>query len=144
MAATRVEADTVIVVVDLDDGCPVDWSKHFSDRCAKISTHTRKPVECCFAVREYECWLLADLTHLQRTAKEYSWDVEVICENPSAVRGAKELLGRAMGRRYRETVDQLTLTKKIDPKRLFERDRSFRKLVKAVLNKDYTTLRASL
>jgi hypothetical protein len=61
-----------------------------------------------------------------------------VFENASAIRDAKGALDRACKRKgYKQMRDQLLFTKKIDVKKLAQRDRSYRKLLKSILDKSY-------
>lgn len=140
MAATRSQAEAVLVAVDLDDGCCVEWHEEFVRRSEEIADRYAKPVRVCFAIREFECWFLEDLDHLRAVAPEYDWRSDFSCANPSAVRGAKEALQAAMKARYKASTDQAVLAKKLDAPRLYQRSRSFRKFVRGVTGLDYVDL----
>ena len=142
MAASRPEADAVVVAVDLEDECAANLHAEFVGRCRPIAARFGKSIRVCFAIREFESWLLSSIPRLRQSCPEYNWNQQFVCRNPPDVRGAKEAVSQAIQRRYRETVDQLVLTRGINPCELFCVDRSFRKLVKSVTDVDYDLLRA--
>lgn len=140
MAASRPDANLVLIAVDLDDGCHVEKQAQFLARLAPIEAEFQKPIRVCFCVREYECWFLECLDHLKAAAAEYDWIDGNLITNPHAIRGAKEALQRCMRRHYKETTDQLALTRRLDLKGLFAKNRGFRKFAKAVTGLTYGEL----
>lgn len=140
MAACRPDANLVLLVIDLDDDCAATMQKEFKQRCKDIEKRYCKPIEFCFIIKEFECWLLADLVNLREKCRDYNWLQDFRCERHYDIRGAKAMLGRAMRRHYKETVDQLKLAKALDLISLFSKDRSFRKFVKSVTQINYAIL----
>jgi hypothetical protein len=137
LAASRADVQRVIIVADIDDGCPVEKARHLQQRVASAEQRFAKPIHVCLAVREFEGWLLCDLDNIRQLVREYPWKQEVVCEDGNLVRGAKEHLGRAMGRRYREPIDQAVLSRHINVHNVAEKSRSFRKFIKAVTGLSY-------
>jgi hypothetical protein len=86
------------------------------------------------ARREFEAWLLASLESM-RGHRGIPLDAEPIDE-PEAIRGAKERLGRLMGRRYLERTDQPGLTARIDVALARSRSPSFDKLLRDLARAD--------
>jgi hypothetical protein len=91
-------------------------------------------------VREYEVWFLQDLANLQATASDYEWIEDFVCESPEGRRDAKGLIDAAMKQTYKETVDQLKLTRRLGLTTLYKADRSFRRFVKAISGLGYEDL----
>jgi hypothetical protein len=140
MAATRQEADVVLIVVDLDDGCASEFHEEFARRAQAAADPFGKPVRVCFCIREYECWFLEDVANLIDQTPEIPWVDGYACANPPAIRGAKEELKRAMRKNYKETQDQSYFTRKLNLGELFVRSRSYRKFVKSVTGMSYEAL----
>ena len=140
LAASRPDIDLVLIIVDLDDGCPVTWHRNFTDRCIAAKQKYNKQIEVCFIVREFEAWLLHNLDRLKIDHPEIAWNQDFTIVDPTRNRGAKEILAKAMKRRYRETTDQLVFTRSLNTPFTFSRDRSFRRFVKIVTGLEYSAL----
>lgn len=141
LAATRANADEIFVIVDLDDGCPVEYSAEFNARADAISHRLGKPVHICFCVREYESWLLADLTTLSEAFPEYEIDVSLFTGNAETIRAAKEALRRAcVAKGYKPIRDQLLFTKQMNVFCVGSKSRSFRKIIKMLTGLPYETI----
>lgn len=139
MAATRDDIDSVLVLLDLEDDCPVQVHKNFLERSKPITDRYGKDISICLAYREFETWFLHDLPALKTSCTDYVW-TEIICENPESRRGGKEQIALAIGRRYRETVDQKILSKAMNIDNVFKKSRSFRKFAKEVSGLSYQDL----
>lgn len=144
MAIGRPGTDLVLVVVDLYDGCAVEEAQRFNERIAQMNICGGPPVRVCFCVREYESLFLAGLEGLRVAAPEHGWDEAFSCEHPEKVRGAKGAINRAMKRHYKELVDQPSLTGKLDLKELFQRSRTYRKLLRCLTDFNYEELEVLL
>jgi hypothetical protein len=140
LAAQRPDADAVLVVVDLDDGCAANSHHDFAQRADAIAAEIGKDVRICFCVREYECWFLNELDTLKAEAPEYGWVDGYSCVSPHEIRGAKGYLNRGMARHYKETIDQLSLTRRLNIRRLYGNSRSFRKFVRSMTGFEYDIL----
>jgi hypothetical protein len=141
LAASRPGADLILVAVDLDDGCPVDYQSQFRDRAEAISGALKGvPVRFAFCIREYEAWFVFNIESLRVAAPEFDWKAGWACEDPSVKRNAKGLLREAMARHYKPSVHQLRLTQCVDLKSLFAQSRAYRKLVKSLAGVDYELL----
>jgi hypothetical protein len=88
----------------------------------------------CFIEREYETFFLHSIESIRDRYEELPWNQGEIDNNtnPESRRGAKEYLGRLMGKSYRETRDQARFTPAIDLELLYRRSRSFRHFVSAI------------
>jgi hypothetical protein len=142
LAASR-KLDSIMVVVDLDDGCAKEFAEEFNRRAQPIAVETGIPIDICFCIREYETWLLQDIGNLALKLPEYGIDQASLLE-AEKIRSAKEVLrGRCKTKGYKQIRDQLIFTKKIDILGLGIRDRSFRKFLKSVTGLSYVDLRAA-
>lgn len=116
------EADVILVLMDLEDDCPVAESENVKDRIGVWKAGRDIKVELCFLVREYET------IFLQAPSCLGQYDEAHLPSNPEAIRGAKERIKLITGRRYKETQDQLILTKLLDIGTALENSRSLRRL----------------
>jgi len=143
LAISREDIDQVLVLVDLDDGCAAEFCAEFKKRADPISQESGKKIDICFCVREYEVWFLTIIDILRVELPDYGIPAGLAFENPDTIRAAKGTLDRACAKKgYKQMRDQLLFTKKIDVKQLAKRDRSYRKLLKSLLNKSYDEIRA--
>jgi hypothetical protein len=140
LAASQEKTEYVVVAVDHDDGCAVETYKALLPRAQLAAAKYGKDVQICFCIREFEAWLLTDVDNLRTAAPEYPWDQEYRCAQPELIRDAKGHLEKAMGRTYKETIDQSRLVKKLNISALYKNSRSFRKFVKCVTGLDYDML----
>lgn len=141
LAASREDIDHILVLVDLDDGCPAEFAKEFNDRATPISQETGKKIHICFCVREYEAWFLASIDVIREQHPEYGIPGDLAFPDAETIRAAKGALERACKNRgYKQMRDQHAFTKKLDIRKLSARSRSFRKFVKSVLDIDYDQL----
>jgi len=89
------------------------------------------PVGVVLAYREFETWFLAAAESL-RGRRGLPADLEPP-DNPEAIRGAKEWLGKHMPRKYSETLDQPALTDKFDlgaARRIDSFDKCYREVMR--------------
>jgi hypothetical protein len=138
------DIESILIVVDLDDGCPVSTREELSERISAMGDVLNAEVRICFCIREYECWFLENMDHLTLDAPEYGWLPDFSCENPTAKRDAKGILNSAMTKHYKEIVDQLKLTQRLDLKALYAQSRSYRRFVKALAGCDYDLIEATI
>lgn len=125
LAATR-GADKILVIIDLDDGCVAEEYAHFVERSQTWRNGRHIDVDCCFLNREYETLFLHDPQSMGH------FDPEKIPENPESIRGAKEAVSRAAGKRYKETQDQLIYTNSLSVETCLQNSRALRKLAKCI------------
>lgn len=125
-AAKAGDQGWVLVLMDADDDCPVEWATSVAHRAKIVLPH--RPVSVVCADREFEAWFLASAEALNgRRGLRIS--PEDIPANPDAIRGAKEWLShRIPDGRYRETTDQPALSAIMDMEMARRRSRSFRKM----------------
>lgn len=109
----------VLVLLDLDDGCPAEKGPELAARIRAMEELPFSVAVVC-AKCEYEAWFLASLESIQR---------QNYLDDPEAIRGAKEWLGREFG--YREVRDQSRYTQQLDVTLARQRSRSFRRLCHA-------------
>lgn len=111
----------VLVLFDLDDGCPKEVGTAIADRIRAMEALPFTVAVVC-AKREYEAWFLASLESIH-PGTTYGGD-------PEALRAAKGWLEREFG--YREVRDQARYTRALDIALAGQRSRSFRRLTHAV------------
>lgn len=128
------QTDLILVALDLDDHCPVEEYKKASEIIDTWRNGRVIPVEVVFFNREYETMFLhcpEDITDNVISARHL---------NPELLRDAKGAVKEIIGRRYKETQDQVAFSKKIDLHKLYDRSRAFRKLCKSIIGMDYESL----
>ncbi len=115
------DCGAVLVLFDLDDGCPKEVAPAVADR---IRAMERLPftVTVVCAKREYEAWFLASLESIH-PGRTYAGD-------PEGLRAAKGWLEREFG--YREVRDQARYTEALNTPLAEPRSRSFRRLRHAI------------
>jgi len=105
----------VVVLLDMDDDCPVQKARDLAARIQKVSGLSC-PVAVVCAKCEYEAWFLASLESI--TGDIYEGD-------PETRRDAKGWLRKRYG--YKQTRDQAVYTRKIDVAKACQLSRSFRR-----------------
>ena len=130
LATLERNCGAILILLDLDDGCPLTEVQQLVTEVR--ACHLSVPVAIVFAYREYEAWFLASLQtiagHCNLPAGlTYQGDVE-------GRRGVKEWLSGQMpkGKAYKETIDQVNMTRLIDFELAHQQSRSFRRLDHAV------------
>jgi hypothetical protein len=120
----------ILVLVDADDDCAVDWAKRACDRC-KDSEMT-VPVAVVCVVREYEAWFLASIDSIKGSSR-LNQDIE-FDGDPEDFGAVEEWFTQQMpsGRAYKETIDQASFTSLIDVPLAINNSRSFKRLCHAV------------
>ncbi len=130
LALLKPKCSGVLILLDLDDGCPKEEACRLAERIRKLSPP--KPVAVVLAHREYEAWFVASLESL---AGQYGLPEGIqYVGDPEAKRGVKEWLTAQMpkGESYDETYHQPRMTAKMDIDSAYSRSRSFRRLLHAV------------
>ena len=130
LALLQPECAAVVILFDGEDDCPKELA-------AKVRAWARKaaagkPCDVVVAYREYETWFLAALESLRG---QYGIPKNATAPaNPESKRDAKGALEEFMppDRAYSETGDQPAMSASFDMGLAHRRNRSFRKLVKAV------------
>lgn len=130
LAFLQPECAAVVLLFDGEDDCPKElaekvraWAKEASGRV---------PCDVVIAYREYETWFLAAVESLRG---KYGIRMNATApDNPEAKRDAKGALEEFMpaDRAYSETGDQPGMSDAFDMGLAYRRNRSFRKLVKAM------------
>lgn len=121
--------------MDADDNCAVEWASQALVRCKQVVTDI--PISIVCAVREFETWILPSLESIRgkpirgSVAFNQSATFEGDLESLS---GVKEWIGQQLplGRAYKETTDQASMTALIDISLALSNSRSFRRLCHAV------------
>lgn len=128
MAVNQTDCAAVLILFDLDDGCPKEKAAELTRWAREVVSS--KPYAVVLAHREYEAWFLAAVESL----RGYNGiaDNAVTPDNPESIRGAKQHLQRLMAREYTySTADQVSLTSDFDMVAAYHHSRSFRRLVNA-------------
>ena len=130
LAMAQPDCAAVLVLFDGEDQCPVELAAKV--RLWAQAAAGQIPCEVVIAYREYETWFLAALESLRgrcRIAEDASAPA-----NPELKRDAKGALEEFMpsGASYAPTIHQQKLSAVFDMSLAHQRNRSFRKLTKAV------------
>lgn len=130
LALLQPECAAVVILFDGEDDCPKELATQV--RAWAREAAGLKPCDVVVAYREYETWFLAALESLRGQygiAKDAATPV-----NPESKRDAKGALEAFMpaDRAYSETGHQPAMSAAFDLGLAHRRNRSFRKLVKAV------------
>ena len=127
----RLSPDAVLVLLDLDDGCPMEEGPRLA---ASLRTFDLPfPVAVVLAHREYEAWFLASLPSIAAGDNSLPTDASYEAD-PESPRDCKKPLTALMprGQSYRETAHQAPFTSAIDFEMAAARSRSFRRLLHAI------------
>ncbi len=112
--------DAVLILLDLDDGCPVEEARALAQGLRNLSPP--KPIAVAFAVREFEAWFLA--------AAQSLWGQTY--PQPESRRDAKGEIRRHFCPDYAPTTHQASLSAEMDLSQASANSRSFRRLLHAV------------
>ncbi|MBI4625041.1 MAG: DUF4276 family protein [Verrucomicrobia bacterium] len=130
LALLQPECAAVVILFDGEDDCPKELAA--SVRAWARDAAGGKPCDVVIAYREYETWFLAALESLRG---QYGIPRNATAPaDPESKRDAKGALEEFMpaDRAYSETGDQPAMSAAFDMGLAHRRNRSFRKLVKAV------------
>lgn len=130
LALLQKECSGVVILFDGEDDCPKELAGQVRKWAHEAAAGT--PCEVVVAYREYETWFLAALESLRG---RYGIHQDATAPaNPESRRNAKGALEEFMpaDRAYSETGDQPAMSAVFDMGLAHRRNRSFRKLVKAV------------
>jgi len=130
LALLQPECAAVVILFDGEDDCPKELAAQVRAWAREVASGT--PCDVVVAYREYETWFLAALESLRGqygVAKDAAAPA-----NPESKRDAKGALEEFMppDRAYSETGDQPAMSAVFDMGLTHRRNRSFRKLVKAI------------
>lgn len=130
LALLQPECAAVVILFDGEDDCPKELAA--TVRAWAREAAAGRPCDVVIAYREYETWFLAALESLRGQfgiAKNATAPA-----NPESKRDAKGALEEFMppDRAYSETGDQPAISATFDMGLAHRRNRSFRKLVKAI------------
>jgi len=117
LALKKSNLEAIFIVVDSEGNCPKNLAQQLSQWVRQRNPHV--PVAIVVAHQCYEAWLLAG--HCLSSQSE-----------TIAPGTAKKLIGRKMGKPYKETIDQPSLTAQMVIWKAFRRCRSFRRFFHAV------------
>ena len=130
LALLQPECAAVVILFDGEDDCPKDLAAQVRAWARAVAAGT--PCDVVVAYREYETWFLAALESLRG---QYGIAKDAVAPaNPESKRDAKGALEEFMppDRAYSETGDQPAMSAAFDMGLAHRRNRSFRKLVKAL------------
>lgn len=130
LALLQPECAAVVILFDGEDHCPKELAA--SVRAWAREAAAGKPCDVVIAYREYETWFLAALESLRG---QYGIPQNATAPpDPESKRDAKGALEEFMpaDRAYSETGDQPAMSAVFDMGLAHRRNRSFRKLVKAI------------
>ena len=129
-AQNKPQCDAILVLLDADDGCPVNLAQGILKRCEQLGLTS--PVEIVCAHREYESWFLASLDTIK--GQRGISDTAALSHGAEDVQNPKQWLTNQMppGRAYKETTHQAPLTQHIDIGMAHNNSRSFRRLCHAL------------
>lgn len=130
LALLQPDCAAVVLLFDGEDDCPKELAAQVQDWAAEAAGPV--PCDVVIAYREYETWFLAAIESLR---SKYGVRADAQCPtDPEARRDAKGALEEFMppNRAYSETGDQPGMSHSFDMRMTHRRNRSFRKLVKAV------------
>jgi hypothetical protein len=130
LALLQPDCAAVVILFDGEDDCPKELA--VAVRAWAREAVAGKPCDVVIACREYETWFLAALESLRG---QYGIPINATAPaNPESKRDAKGALEEFMpaDRAYSETGDQPAMSAVFDMGLAHRRNRSFRKLVKAV------------
>lgn len=120
----------VVLLFDGEDDCPKELAEKVRTWAKEAAGET--PCDVVIAYREYETWFVAALESL---SGQYGIRTDATAPaNPESRRDAKGWLEEFMPRHraYSETGDQPAMSARFDMGLAHQRNRSFRKLVKAI------------
>jgi hypothetical protein len=129
--------DQILVMLDLDDGCVASEATAAEYRIQQWINGRSISASIVFLAREYETFFLHRIADI-------GGDGIAKIVNPDAIRDAKGRLGKELGKRYKETRDQVAFTKLIDLNLLFNDSRAFRKLCKELSGSSYDNMSAEI
>ena len=130
LALLQPECAAVVILFDGEDDCPKELAAQVRAWAREVASG--KPCDVVVAYREYETWFLAALESLRG---QYGIARDAAAPaNPESKRDAKGALEEFMppDRAYSETGDQPAMSAVFDMGLAHCRNRSFRKLVKAI------------
>ena len=127
------DCEAVLVLIDSEGDCPKELARKL---VARIQVKgARRPTAVVVAHRMYEVWFVASASSLNGLvlgSRTMGNDLEIPAE-PESIKDPKWWIeNRMKPRQYKETEDQLVLTRKIDFELAKANSRSFRRLLHAI------------
>lgn len=130
LALLQPECAAVVILFDGEDDCPKELAAQVRGWAREAAAG--KPCDVVIAYREYETWFLAALESLRgQYGIRHDAAAPAIPESKRDAKGALEEFMPA-DRAYSETGDQPAMSAVFDMGLAHRRNRSFRKLVKAI------------
>lgn len=110
--ATAPDCDAILILSDLDDGCPKTEAIDLARRARALALPC--PVAIVLAYREYEAWFLASLPTI---AGNYDLPADLVY--PGELEGRRNVKGwlsdqMPPGKIYKETIHQVKMTNALD------------------------------
>ena len=134
-AWTKRDCGAVLILMDAEEQCAMQLAADFSQRIFKMGVQF--PVVTVIAKCEYEAWFLASLETISGKDFDRRPGLPKDLSYPDDVEarvGVKGWITRQLpeGRIYKETLDQVAMTRLIDLEKARQRSRSFRRLCHAL------------
>ena len=129
LALLQPECAAVVILFDGEDACPKDLGAEVRIWARAVAGNT--PCDVVIAYREYETWFLSAVESLRG---KYGIRGDACAPSePESKRDAKGALEEFMpaDRAYSETGDQPGMSDTFDLRLAYQRNRSFRKLIKS-------------
>jgi hypothetical protein len=119
------ESGWILVLVDADDDCPMELSRHILEKAQEYVPHRR--VSAVAANREYEAWFIASADSLNgQRGFTYTATDAIEAEAPRDAKGW--IRARMASHHYSEITDQPAFSQLMSLQQAYDRSRSFRKL----------------
>jgi hypothetical protein len=134
LAASR-QCDQILLILDLEDDCCATEYVCAMQRIVAWDNGRGFATGVVFLVREYETLFLM-------CADDFDASLAGGIPHAESFRDAKGQMRQILGRRYKETQDQLALTRRLTLPKLINRSRPFRKLVRELTGSSYVTIQA--
>lgn len=127
-AGSRMDGDSVLLILDCDDDCPVEIARNFSGRAEKVLPRISKKIGISFLRREFEMLYLICAPALAAAYPDYGWELGAYakpkpCEDIRNAKGALRALTKT--RPYKETRDQPKFVSALDFRELTLHSRSY-------------------
>jgi|GEM_PF-535672 len=134
-AWTKRDCGAVLILMDAEEQCAMQLAADFSRRI--LAMGVRFPVATVIAKCEYEAWFLASLETIAGVSFGNRQGLPAGLSYPGEVEekvGVKGWITRQLpeGRIYKETLDQVAMTRLISLESARQRSRSFRRLCHAL------------
>jgi hypothetical protein len=135
LAAREADCAAILVLIDSDGKCPITLAKQLCQRA--IAAQINQPIMIVCADHMYEAWLVASIESIagKKLGQREGLPANLQFEgDPDNIPNPKQWLDKRFtkGRGYKETADQVEMTKLLELERSLLLSRSFRRLYHAV------------